>query len=490
MPASPPFAQRNPPSATRHPAGPHACLPQLRSVVAGMSTMAKSRRIKLEVVTDFAMDVYLVADRARLRQEWTAPLRWVVPSSSPRFESGTQPSDRELRVQCHQVLARGVARYRGRACRGGLPAIEAGVSRLQSEVVHLPRLRHGRRHRHCAGRAMEALPSVSTGKAHAAAAGRAGACSSDATVSFRQIRAGELLGGRGTGFGLAIARGIVQAHGGSVGCHSDGEGRGSTFFFELVLPGVPALELRGDSADGDAQSNQAIATIVERAVSRTQALTALPDVLEDTVDSLPGIRSSASSVSGGSTSGNSSACDVPSSVGRPEAARGRGPRGEPRARAHQRPVQRGALRSEPRGGATSRDAAGDSAVSPPARPPARTVSAQSRGRHTRRAVDTTEAVRSSRLALLDSLSSEDDSRRPSRATSASGRSAPQRSRASQPPETPEINASPRLTLGERVAIQRDRRDEARRRPLPSRRSEQSASPTRNDPLMPGGDDRV
>lgn len=40
---------------------------------------------------------------------------------------------------------------------------------------------------------------------------------------------------KGTGLGLFISRGIAEAHGGSVGCESDGEGKGATFWLKLPL---------------------------------------------------------------------------------------------------------------------------------------------------------------------------------------------------------------------------------------------------------------
>jgi signal transduction histidine kinase len=39
----------------------------------------------------------------------------------------------------------------------------------------------------------------------------------------------------GTGLGLFVAKGIIEKHGGRIGCRSDGDGRGATFWFELPL---------------------------------------------------------------------------------------------------------------------------------------------------------------------------------------------------------------------------------------------------------------
>lgn len=46
----------------------------------------------------------------------------------------------------------------------------------------------------------------------------------------------------GLGLGLAIAREIVQAHGGEIGVHSDGAGKGSRFWFTLPVPGGKKTE--------------------------------------------------------------------------------------------------------------------------------------------------------------------------------------------------------------------------------------------------------
>lgn len=50
---------------------------------------------------------------------------------------------------------------------------------------------------------------------------------------FSQLAEGE--GKGGTGLGLYISRGIVEAHGGSLGLESEGEGHGATFWFRLPL---------------------------------------------------------------------------------------------------------------------------------------------------------------------------------------------------------------------------------------------------------------
>ena len=55
-------------------------------------------------------------------------------------------------------------------------------------------------------------------------------------VFERFYRTGERVEGS-TGLGLAIVRGIVEAHGGKVWAESEGEGKGSTFFFSLPLVG-------------------------------------------------------------------------------------------------------------------------------------------------------------------------------------------------------------------------------------------------------------
>lgn len=51
---------------------------------------------------------------------------------------------------------------------------------------------------------------------------------------FQQLSASSRSEKKGTGLGLVIAKGIVEAHGGMIGCTSE-EGKGSTFFFTLPL---------------------------------------------------------------------------------------------------------------------------------------------------------------------------------------------------------------------------------------------------------------
>lgn len=50
-----------------------------------------------------------------------------------------------------------------------------------------------------------------------------------------QINAHRNQGGGGSGFGLLISKKIIEQHNGNIGVHSDGEGKGTTFWFELPI---------------------------------------------------------------------------------------------------------------------------------------------------------------------------------------------------------------------------------------------------------------
>ena len=82
------------------------------------------------------------------------------------------------------------------------------------------------------------------------------------TRIFDPFEQGRRQFGSGLGLGLAIARGIVDAHGGRLTASSEGPGRGSTFRLELTTSGKPMEAEAPDPQSGEPQRSRAATTIL------------------------------------------------------------------------------------------------------------------------------------------------------------------------------------------------------------------------------------
>jgi CheY-like chemotaxis protein len=104
---------------------------------------------------------------------------------------------------------------------------------------------------------------------------------------FRQVDSSVTRTHRGLGLGLAIVRYIVEAHGGTVGAESEGEGRGTTFTVLLPVRAVDTSELATSmpaKREGEELSAGAL-PIPPAALAGVRVL-----VVEDEADSLELIR--------------------------------------------------------------------------------------------------------------------------------------------------------------------------------------------------------
>lgn len=176
-----------------------------------------------ELVHDLLDSTRLQTDRLPLRTEpfdMDALAREVVESFRPAF----QEAGVTLELQAPAAIA----------CRGDSSRITQAISNLLGNALKFtPR-----------GGSVTVAVSEAGGKARVAVRDT-GLGMNEAQVSrlfrpFEQVHEGIVLTKGGSGLGLYIARGIIELHGGSIRCVSDGPGRGTTFAFEVPVGGPPA----------------------------------------------------------------------------------------------------------------------------------------------------------------------------------------------------------------------------------------------------------
>lgn len=80
---------------------------------------------------------------------------------------------------------------------------------------------------------------------------------------FEQVQGGAITTNPGVGLGLYIAQGIVEAHGGTISCSSDGKGHGATFTVRLPCT-PPAGTARADATSESDEMRDLVASLTRR----------------------------------------------------------------------------------------------------------------------------------------------------------------------------------------------------------------------------------
>ena len=178
-----------------------------------------------QIVEDVLDVSRIVLGKARLKVEATdlaAVVEDAIATVTPAVDA------KGIRLKCH--CGHGTATVVGRSQPSAAGRLESAVERRQVHAARRHHRRAGRAGRVGRRQSWSATPGI----------GFPASFRPHVFERFRQAESGTTRLHGGLGLGLAIARHIVEMHGGTIDAESAGEGKGATFSVKLPMSPVPA----------------------------------------------------------------------------------------------------------------------------------------------------------------------------------------------------------------------------------------------------------